>query len=167
MAIAFDATTTSSRVNATSTLTYSHTCTWSDRAITVYVACNWLQTVTWVTYGWVSMTQVQSPLTNSNNSRLSAWLLLNPASGANNVVVTTLWNCSIISKCASYTWVNQSWQPDSSSSTWPTTTTSFTTSTTTVADNTWCIMGGMGMSGSTLTAGSNTFVRSQIEVALA
>lgn len=167
MAIAFDATTSSSRVNATTTLTYAHTCTGSDRFLVVATANNTARTVTSVTYNWVSMTQVLSPLTNSNWSILYLWILANPASWSNNIVVTTSGNCEIISKCISYTGVNASWQPDSSSSTWPTTTTSFTTSTTTVADNCWCVMWWMGMNWSTLTAGANTFVRSQIEVALA
>lgn len=167
MAIAFDSTTTSSLWSSVTSITFAHTCTGTNRILFVATANNLGVNVTGVTYNGVAMTQIGSSLSNGAPSKSYLWYLIAPATGSNNVVVSLSGSASVIAKACSYTWVAQTWQPDSNSSTWPTTTTSFTTSTTTVADNSWLICAGMGRNGSAITAGANTFVRSNIEVLLA
>ena len=162
MAIAFDASTTPwARVDLTTTMTVSHTCTGSNRFIVVNVGSN--STVLWVTYAWVSLTQIQGYSTDGAGNSASCWGLANPASGANNVVITTSGTATIMCEIASYTWVAQSSPVDVSVMNWPTTTTSFTQTVTTTVDNDWLIMCGKGRSGATVTAGANTFVRVSIE----
>lgn len=168
MPIAVDATTTSSYLSTPwTTLTYSHTCSWSDRILFVMSVNNgaWT-TISSVTYAWVNMTSIGS-IVNTNNSRVELWYLINPSTGANNIVITASASCNQISKCVSYTWARQSWVPDAFTVNWPTTTTSFTQSVTTVADNCWLIAACAWMSGLAITAWSNTTIRSAMELSLA
>lgn len=167
MAIAFDATTTSSLGSAVTSITFSHTCTGSNRILFVCTANNGGANVTGVTYNGVAMTNIWGALSNGAPSKSYLWYLIAPATGANNVVVSLSASVSVIAKVVSYTWASQTWQPDSNSSNWPTTTTSFTASTTTVADNSWLIMCGMGRNANAITAGANTTIRSPIEALLA
>lgn len=101
MAIAFDAATDSS-VTGTS-LTFSHTCTGSDRVL--FVAMQYVSnTITGVTYNGVSMTlEVQRNGTN----RAAIYSLINPATGANNVVVSSSSSQQMQACAMSYTGANQ------------------------------------------------------------
>lgn len=58
MAIAFDATTTSSLGSAVTSITFSHTCTGSNRILFVCTANNGGANVTGVTYNGVAMTNI-------------------------------------------------------------------------------------------------------------
>ena len=167
MAIAFDAVTTSAVWSSVTSITFSHTCTWSNRILFVATANNGWVNITWVTYNWVAMTQISTSISNGAPSKMYLWYLIAPATWANNVVVTASASCSMIAEVSSYTWAKQSWQPDSSVQNWPTTTTSWTQTTTTVADNCWIIMAGMWRTGNAVTAWSNTFVRAPVEILLA
>lgn len=167
MAIAFDSTTTSSLGSAVTSITFAHTCTGSDRILFVATANNGGVNVTGVTYNGVAMTNIGWALSNNAPSKSYLWYLIAPATGANNVIVSLSWSASVIAKVASYTWVKQSAQPDAFSLWWPTTTTSYSQSVTTIADNSWAIMCWMGRTGSAITAGANTFIRSNIELVLA
>lgn len=168
MAIAIDTTTKPGATNWgwSNTMTVSHTCSGTDRCIVVNV---WSQTsstgvVTGVTYAGVSLTKIGSESTDGANNSTSTWVLANPASGANNVVITTTSNGIIMCEIASYTGVNQASPVWASVTNWPTTTTSWTQTLTTTADNSWLVMCAKGRSGNTVTAGANTFVRVTVEV---
>ena len=109
MAIAFDAA-TEDKTTTANVLTYSHTCTGSDRFL--YVAFTTLSnnhTVTSVTYGGAAMTTIATEvLVFSPTWRHHGYYLANPASGTNNVVITCASiSFSIRSSCVSYTGVDQ------------------------------------------------------------
>lgn len=164
MAITIDTTTTpSSRVNAWTTMTVSHTCTWTDRAIVVNVGTDWNK-VSWVTYAWVSLTVVWSYTADGSGNWTTCWVLANPASWANNVVITTSVSATIMCEIVSYTWVNQ-WSPVWSSITnWPISTGAFAQVVTTGTNNSWLVMCWKGRSWNAITAGSNTYIRVNIEL---
>lgn len=99
MAIAYDATASGSTVFGTSA-TWSHTCTGSDRVL--YVAASAGVTITGITYNGVSLTILAGSGTGAVLARLVA-----PATGANNVVVSTGSSEEIAGVSASYTGVDQ------------------------------------------------------------
>jgi hypothetical protein len=112
MAVAFDAATEDKVVSGgVTTLTYSHTCSGSDRFL--YVALTQINhsgTPT-ATYGGVSMTPVYTRVqVYSSTWTHSGFFLMNPASGANNVVISSsgpTGTNSLRSGCVSYTGVDQ------------------------------------------------------------
>lgn len=113
MAIAFDA--ASSATNVASSLTFSHTCAGSDRALTVGVA-GWKAggfTAT-VTYNAVNVPAVSgaSSLPHSGNGRAEMFCLAAPATGANNIVVTASGSAELNAGGQSYTGVDQTTPAD-------------------------------------------------------
>lgn len=157
MAIAFDAATNPALANSTS-LTYSHTCTGSDRILYVSVMMRNM-TITGVTYNGVSMTEIGSRVLIGNNDYLAHYYLIAPATGANNVVVSGSASNIIISGATSYTGCAQSSQPDANNNRAVTTTSTLTTSLTTVADNSWAVLSARGNSTGNTTAGTGTTQR--------
>ena len=110
MAIAFDAQSSNGKwtTPADATVTWAHTCTGTNRALVVSYCTNQAQNVTGVTYNGVAMTQINA-LAPGGNNKQSSWGLINPASGANNIVVTFNTSLSYWDFCAvSFTGVNQS-----------------------------------------------------------
>jgi len=117
MAVAFDAVGPSSAgatAGAGTTVSWSHTCTGSNRVLVVGAAvnCGSTQTITGVTYNGVAMTAVPSGRMNSNNTAnvgfVQVWYLIAPATGANTVVITA--SASVFSFSAgsvSFTGVDQ------------------------------------------------------------
>ena len=109
MALAIDAVSSSSDDGSPSSLTWSHTCTGSDRGLVVGVT--WVQatTISSVTYNGVSMTSegaVTSTL--SSSLRLEQFSLIAPDTGANNIVVTFAAAVTgVIGGAVSYTGANQ------------------------------------------------------------
>ena len=88
MAVAFDAATDGGEVLGTS-LTFAHTCTGADRALVVGIFVNsTTDHITGVTYAGSAMTR-QSTVSTGNVGRIYIYTLLAPASGANNVVVSS------------------------------------------------------------------------------
>jgi hypothetical protein len=87
VALAFDACTMDQHGSATSN-TFSHTCSGSDRILYVFLNTRFSDLSTGVTYGGVAMTKLG--FVNDPNSLTSATLyrLVDPASGANNVVAS-------------------------------------------------------------------------------
>lgn len=168
MAIAFDATTTFTyNATAATSRNYNHTCSGTDRILFVATVNNGSGvTMSSCTYAGVSMTNLGN-VVNANNSNITLWWLVNPASWSNSIVFTASASCNLHSKCISYTGAKQSGLPDASSTGWPTTTTSYSQSVTTVADNCWAVMVWCAMSWLAITAWSNTNIRSPIEVSLA
>lgn len=136
MAITQDATAKSTST-AASSLTYSHTCTGSDRllvlgGVTINDATD---VVTGVTYNGVAMTRIDSQ-GYAGVARAYFYYLIAPASGANNVVVSftgTTHNSQFQS--ISYTGAKQTGQPDASASNAAAVATSVTNTLTTVANN--------------------------------
>ena len=84
----FDNKTLPANHNASS-LTFSHTTSSSANRVMIFYhhGSNSLVSVSTVTYGGTSMTLLNAT-NNGSNSRMEAWCLLNPATGANNVVST-------------------------------------------------------------------------------
>lgn len=107
MALAYDASSQASTAGATS-LTWSHTCTGTDRAIEVdlsYYAPGG-QTVTGVTYAGVALTQIDRQ-DDGATDWAEIWVLSNPASGANNIVASFSGSIAAVGGGKSYTGAHQ------------------------------------------------------------
>lgn len=155
MAIAFDAASESFTNSATS-LTWSHTCTGSDRILWVSVMASSARNITGVTYNGVALTS----LTRSAGTQpMQLWYLIAPATGANNIVVSIDGAASFIyTSAGSYTGVEQSGQPDAQATN-STTASSVTTTLTTIADNCWTILGARGATSGNTDASTNSTER--------
>lgn len=135
MAIAFD-TAVDGGVTTGTSLTWSHTCTGSDRSLRVGVrgTTSPSNNITGITYAGVALTKIAE----SNNTAerwVSLWELLNPASGANNVVVSSSPSDVIIGLSASYTGVSATY--DATTTATGSATASLACSVTPIADNCW------------------------------
>lgn len=141
MAIAFDSTSqiTGSGWSSGASMTYSHTCTGSNRYLIVGVSIGDSSTgISGVTYAGVSMTQLS--VVTQGASAMYLYGLVAPSTGANNVVVTLGFSSSFChSASVSYTGVKQSGQPDSFNSGIAAGATSLAVSTTTIANNSWIV----------------------------
>lgn len=164
MAIAFDSKTNFLYNASTATHTYSHTCSGVDRILFVGVSVRDTRTVTGVTYNGVSMTQSGS-LSTTTGIKNYLFYLVNPSTGSNTVSITQSASDTITSCSISYTGAAQSGQPDATSVGGPSSGVSYSQSVTSVADNCFAILYGDNNSGATLTAGSNTTIRNNCEVA--
>lgn len=137
MAIARDATSFDWWTTWTSH-TLSHTCSGADRGIhvTLYLSSA-SDLVTNVTYAGVTMTRLWTQ-TNGTSETQYSYYLINPASGANNIVVTTSSSATVIMQNVSYTWTDQVTNPTvvslSGFVSWVTT---LSTNVTTTVDNSW------------------------------
>lgn len=157
MAIAFDAKSgADDDTGANSTLTVSHTCTGGNKVLVVYVLTNNSAFASGVTYNGVAMTLIAN-LVVDGTVRISLFYLLAPATGANNVVATATGNTLIRVRCASYTGVKQTGQPDASA-TQGATVSPDTTTLTTVANNCWTMLAVRGSS-VTITASTGSTER--------
>ena len=110
--ISIDTTTQSGAWNNTeSSVTWSHTCTGSDLTLVVYVTSN-ANLVTGVTYNGVAMVQQGSAISYNSSTRwVSAWVLVAPSIGANNVVVTLSGTDYVRTMAVSLTGTLQTTQP--------------------------------------------------------
>lgn len=104
MPIAFDASSTS-QVAVASSLTYSHTTSGSDRFLKVGVSVN-TSTLSSVTYAGTDVGAI-AEVNVGGGHRAYMRGLVAPATGANNVVVTTAALSNITSTAESYTGVDQ------------------------------------------------------------
>lgn len=95
--------------------------------------------ITGVTYNGVSLTLVNEIRVPSDRW-VSLWYLINPATGSNNVVVSSSPSEYIQSDAITYSGAKQTGQPDASTTDSATSVTTRTTSVTTVADNCWTVM---------------------------
>lgn len=117
MAIAFDASSQDARYSTGTTLTFSHTCTGSDRFLWVYVytyKAGSGASISGVTYNGVAMTELESYQKAQNEIYCQAFYLANPASGANDIVVTHVLAPYCWALASSYTGVDQTTPIDSS-----------------------------------------------------
>jgi hypothetical protein len=155
--IAFDAATYWGIVNPWKVLTFSHTCTWSNRILFVGFFAGNIDSASSVTYNWVSMTQIGKALSDRYTY---LYYLINPASGANNVVITITEAWTALAWCASsYNWASQTGQLDSSSTGTASGVNNLTLTTTVVATNSWTVWVWHPNVGSSLVAGSWTTIR--------
>lgn len=137
--IAFD--TTSSGTNTGTTLTFSHTCTGDDRVLLVWAFNeNASDLITGVTYNGVAMTLIDRAQRQGAQYPSSGWLLIAPATGANDIVVTASSSTPVRAAGISYTGCNQSSQPDTFSSGSPAASSSTTMTMTTVVNNCWGVV---------------------------
>lgn len=157
MAIAFNAATHSAYTNSTSN-TLSHTTAGSNRILFVSIYAG-SDVVTGVTYNGVAMTQLQKQLMvgAAAGQYIYLYMLVNPASGANNVVVSSSSGLGGYISAVSYTGAKQTGQPNVSNKQAVTSTTSLTTSVTTTLDNCW--LTGYAYHNGTVVAGTATTLR--------
>lgn len=158
-AIAVDATASGAYVASATSKTWSHTTTGRDRALVVGLGISATTDLgTGCTYNAVAMTLIQSGQETATPTGWSyLYLLVNPASGANNIVCTTSALTAIEGVSASYTGAKQTGQPDSTAAATATAQTSLTVSTTVVLSNSWLV--GVFRAGNRVDPGTGTFER--------
>ena len=128
-------------ISSASSLTWSHTCSGSNRILFVWGYVEGSNTLTGCTYNAVSMTQITFVTTSGRS--LYAYFLVAPATGANNIVLTNSGTSGMTGLAISYTGARQTGQPDSSgSANQGVGITAQSINITTVAANSW-IAGGM------------------------
>lgn len=159
--IAFDASTYAAFGPVTG-FTQAHTCTGTDRFLVVMFGINDGDFCSGVTYGGVAMTQQKKQVTALGDC-LYIYTLANPASGANNVVMTTSSGSSHYSDVGiqSYSYVKQS-SIDGTAGTVGAGVTSQTVSITTTIDNDWLV--GLCRTSTTQTASTNTRKRGAVNL---
>lgn len=156
MALAYDNSAQSTYLN-NSGQTFSYTVgAGTKRILIVGIAVVGVQTVTSITYAGTSLTFINS-ISNAGTA-LRLYYLINPTSGANNLVWTLSSGVSNQAFLISYSGASQSAQPDASSTGGPTNTTNYSQSVTTIADNCFQVLFASGVFG-TPTGGTNTTVR--------
>lgn len=159
--IAYDAVGHSSAPTSNS-LTFSHTCTGSNRALFVAVWTNVNNTdkITGVTYNGVAMTRVSTATVSTTRAYLYA--LANPASGAHNIVISASDSLSdIYASSASYTGVNQTTPYNADATNTTAGATSLGVAVTTTIDQSWVlIMGGGAMTATSITNGTIRYANS-------
>ena len=145
MPIAFDAVSVAN-TNATSS-TWAHTCTGSDRILYVGVGTDASgDVITGATYNGVSMTQVDKQQMASAATRFAyLFMLVNPASGVNNIVVSANANHNIRTDAVSYTGAKQTGQPDASNKGTTASTTEQSVAVTVVAAGSWIVAFGQSI----------------------
>ena len=161
MAISFDAKGGNfTNTNPITTLTWSHTCTGSNRIIFVTGRASESSDDMTATYGGVSMTKVTTTL-GAASDRIWLFVLHAPATGANNVVLTkpSFTAGQMDGSSASYTGALQTSTVDSFGNNTANSTTG-TVSTTVVASNCWLVGGIRGNSGGASSDGTGTVTRS-------
>lgn len=166
-AIAFDTSVTLQSTTGTS-LTWSHTTSGSNRLLFVYLRSTDQATdnVTGVTYNGVAMTKINTITGDAFIRRTtSTWILVNPAIGANNIVVSGSPSAFISGMSASYTGVAQTGQPDAQT-TQNSGASPVSKAITTVANNSWVLVGS-AMDNNTPTNNTGiTFRQSTFNVAI-
>lgn len=136
--IAYDSFASGGRNLSTTSVTLSHTCTGSDRILLVGVHTETsVDQISGVTYAGVAMTRVGTVLT-TGSERDYLYILVAPATGANNIVVSASSTAIISCSSVSYTGARQSSQPDASGTN-TATTTAFTVSVTTTVNQCWLV----------------------------
>jgi len=161
--IAVDA--TSEGQTTGTSLTVSHTTTGTNPALFVYVLTNLnsdpTEYITGVTYNGVAMTQLRKQdFTTSDNSWHYIYGLLDPATGTNDIVISTDTSVILLARAVSYVGVDTDQTlPDASNSDTGTSVGSLSTSITTIADNCWIFAGGYGNQTGGVDAGTNLTLR--------
>lgn len=140
--IQFDAASNSGYQAASSTFTWSHTCTGANRYLTVGVSMlSVAQSVSSITYSGVAMTLIGTRSSVSGAARVELWGLIAPATGTNDIVVTLTGAIAWAGNASSYTGIHQDSPIEAFSSAQATNVgaADATVDVTTVADNDWCV----------------------------
>lgn len=156
--IAFDAASNSGYQAAASTYNWSHTCTGSDRFLSVDVSLlSAGSTVTSITYNGVAMSLIRAQTTVTSFGRVESWGLAAPASGANSIIVTLSGSIASAGCAVSYTGVNQYTPTEAANSAQATNVgaADATVTVTPVADNCW-IHGAVASDDASVTANQTT-----------
>lgn len=139
--LVYDATSSGTALPGNS-ITFSHTCSGSNRILLVFISQNSggsSDIITGVTYNGVSMTRIDRSNTGVGIT-VYAYYLVNPTAGANNVVVSASSGSDYLRAIAvSYTGALQTGQPEGSAKNNNGSTTSLTTTYTTTTDKSWCV----------------------------
>lgn len=132
--------------STSSPLTWNHTCSGSDRILFVAVEFAFSTSAPTVTctatYNGVSMTSINYAADTASFAGAQLFYLINPATGTNQVSVTTSVSGGTYTHSGlstSYNGAAQTAQPDSSARTQTTTQTTVTQATTVVASNCWLV----------------------------
>jgi hypothetical protein len=162
MLIAFDTSVDAGNVTGT-TLTWNHTITGPEPAITVSICGNTTtDLLTGVTCGGIAMTLVAKvdPTAGGASRWTYQFLLLNPAQGVNAIVATSSSSSFMAGQSSSYINVRQSAQPSAFATNVLAAGGTFTTTVTPVDDNCWVIANMKNSAGSTFAAaGAATTIR--------
>ncbi len=138
--IAFDSASNWGSTTATS-LTYSHTVNGTNTFL--YVGVLWIvwatSLVTGVTYNWVALTYIDGAQLSPWDRFAEWWYLVWAATGTHNIVITNSSSSYTASVSTSYNWVNQSWNPDNTGTTFITSGTTVTNTITSIANRCWHI----------------------------
>lgn len=140
--IAFDAASNSGYQAASSSYSWSHTCTGSNRYLTVGISMLSLaQTVTGITYNSVSLSLLGVRASVSGAARVELWGLVAPATGSNTIAVTLSGAIASAGNASSYTGVHQTSPTEAFNSAQATNVgaADATVDVTTVADNAWAV----------------------------
>lgn len=161
MAIAFDTATNGGNSSVGTTLTFSHTCTGSN--LRLYVMATGDNTgsatddITGATYNGVAMTLMNKTFVAADRYRY-LFRLINPATGANSVVITSSTSGGFKSgNSESYTGCDQTTASDVNAVN-QTTATTVTVTLTTLVNNSWTVLAG-GVGGASATAGTGSTIR--------
>lgn len=160
MAIAFNSSSDGGDTTGTS-LTWSHSCSGDNRILFVLARGGGDEgdRISGIKYNNVALTRIGGATTPTENSVVSLWYLIAPATGANNVVIT-LSSGYMLGLACSYTGAKQSSQPDKSTTKAQASgSSSVTTTLTTVLDNCWSVIACRG--GGTLSGGAGTTLREE------
>ena len=159
MAIAYDAVSVGF-ANPTTSLTFAHTCTGANLVLIVGIKeiSAAAESVTGVTYNGVAMTKINARRIGDNARWMSLWYLINPATGANNVVVSLNPTSWVRAHGVSYTGCKQSGQPDASATHIDGAGTADNSALASIADNCWHLFI-VGNGGGTQAAGTGTTLR--------
>lgn len=156
MAIANDSFTNGAFTSGT-THTFSHTCSGTDRILYVHAFINTTtDRVTGVTYNGTSMTLLHK-FSPAAGRYLYVFALINPDTGANNVVISASASVAIGGNAVSYTGVSQTSQPEVTRTEIGSTNPD-TYSITTTTDNSWAVLFTLGNNANPTASTGSTFV---------
>lgn len=155
MAIAFDTSVNQQTNGGGSTLTFAFTTTGTNRYLVVGAIIQGGATITDVSYGGVSMTQIASQSSANVSAGETSYLfgLANPASGSNNVVITGSGAATIAAVASSYTGAQQT-DSSEASNTASGASGAVTVGVTTLTNNAWLVSFVRGQSALSASAGT-------------
>jgi hypothetical protein len=158
MAIAFDAATDGGIVLPGTSLTWSHTCSGSDRLLRVGLrTVAGASLITGVTYNGDAMTLIDVVAGGGARRAVELWELLNPDSGAHDVIASASGSDVIMGESVSYTGVGAAYD-DSNTAVSDSSSPAATVTVTPVANNAW-VQGVHGNNTSDPSSGTNTTER--------
>ncbi len=140
--IVFDAASNSGYQSATSSYSWSHTCSGINRYLVVGIAMLSLaQTVSNITYNGVALSLLGTKASISGAARIELWGLVAPATGSNTIAVTLSGSIASAGCAASYTGVHQTVSTEAFNSAQATNVgaADATVNVTTIANNDWVV----------------------------